>query len=349
MRDRTTSTFRLFALPRTFCGARPTPRVRSRWHVLSPSHAVPRARRWVAIALAFGLVGCSRAEQTAADVGDPVWRADSLLLASRPPVVFRALDHERGRAVVPITLMGPQALRLIRLGGRGWEAFDTTYLSKGRVLNAIRDGRVLGQASLTRRMWEPLGALDSLPGCPRVIPAGLADVPRDVHLLVSGERPKAKAVDAISPGMLASVLATVPTLIAPSKGIPTEMMSRYTREAHVLSTGSTSRPTILVIYRDPRPVSDTVRPIAQRPRQLIVLLDQGQFGYRPTYTFTTLGNAQTPPKLSFLDYFDVDGDGVAELFFTSLRSQELPTTVVLRFGRDETWREVFNEMVRCQL
>jgi hypothetical protein len=299
--------------------------------------------------VAVGLVGCSRAEQSAADVGDPVWRADSLLLASRPPVVFRAVDHERGRVVVPITLAGPQALRLIRLGGRGWEAFDTTYLSKGRVLNLIREGRPAGQTTLTRRMWEPLGALDSLPGCPRIIPAGLANVPSDVHLLVSGERPKSKAVDALSPGMLASVLATVPTLIAPSKGIPTEMMPRYTREVHVLSTGSTARPTILAIYRDPRPVPDTTRPIAQRPRQLIVLLDQGQFGYRPTYTFTTLGNIQTPPKLSFLDYFDVDGDGVAELFFTSLRSQDLPTTVILRFGRDETWREVFNEMVRCQL
>lgn len=349
MRDRTTSTFRLFALPRTFCGAPPTPRLHSLWHTRPHWSAIPRSLRRTAIAVAFGLAGCSRSEQPAAEVGDPVWRADSILLASRPPVVFRAVDHERGRAVVPITMMGPQALRLIRLGGRGWQAFDTTYLNKGRVLNALRDGRPVGQASLIRRMWEPLGPLDSLPGCPRLIPAGLADVPRDVHLLVSGERPKSKAVDAISPGMLASVLATVPTLIAPSKGIPTEMMSRYTREVHVLSTGSTSRSTILAIYRDPRPVSDTVRPVAQRPRQLIVLLDQGQFGYRPTYTFTTLGNAQTPPKLSFLDYFDVDGDGVAELFFTSLRNQELPTTVVLRFGRDETWREVFNEMVRCQL
>jgi hypothetical protein len=293
--------------------------------------------------------GCSREQQSASDPVDPVWVADSTLLATRPPVVFRALDHDGQRVIAPITMRETKGLRRIRLGMRGWRALDSAYLTKGSTLHAVRDGRPIAVATLARRMWEPQGALDSLPGCPRIVPAGLADVPPDVHLLVSGPRPQRKSVDELPLGALASALAMIPTLIAPSKGIPTEFLARYTRDVHVVSTGSTSRPTIVALYQDPNPVSDTTQPIAQRPRQLVVILDQGDYGYRPTYVFATLGNALAPSRLQFLDYVDVDGDGIAELFFGALRNQEIPTTVILRFGRDLMWREVFNEMVRCQL
>jgi hypothetical protein len=91
--------------------------------------------------------------------------------------------------------------------------------------------------------------------------------------------------------------------------------------------------------------------MAQRPRQFIVALDKGVYGYRPSFTYSTLGNALTPPRMRFLDYVDIDGDGKAEIFFGFLYaaggSLTLDATTVLRYD-NEAWREVLKEGVRCQ-
>lgn len=295
------------------------------------------------------IAGCSERAANPATLGDPAWEADSALLARSTGVVFRAIDHDLGRAVAPVTLMGPDGLRRIKLTGRGWRALDSSYMMPGERLRPIRDGRVDGEVTMKRRMWEPFGPLDSLPGCPRLVPAGLAPVPEGVSLLVSGAQPTHKPVSAASSGDLSTALSEIPTLVAPTQGIPTETLSRYTRDVHVLATGATERSTIVVVYTDPRPVSDTLRPIAQRPRQLVVIMDLGNYGYRRTHTFSTLGNALTAPRRTFLGFVDVDGDGVAELFFGAKRGGRYESTIVLRFGRDQQWREVMDEVVRCQV
>jgi hypothetical protein len=94
-------------------------------------------------------------------------------------------------------------------------------------------------------------------------------------------------------------------------------------------------------------VADSVRPIGQRPRQLIVVLNQGVYGYKPTFTYSTLGNKLSPPRYRYLDHFDVDGDGTSELFF-GLTIQGAPLyTIVLRYDTD-AWRELLrNERQRC--
>ncbi len=290
---------------------------------------------------------CDRSD--AGGASDPFWVRDSSLLAEAPGVVFRAIDHDQGRAVAPIVLLGPSGLRPLEMSGRGWRLLDSTYLSSGSTLRGIRDGRAADAVRVTRRMWEPTGPLDSLPGCRRFVPAGLANVPRRISLLVGGTRPPVREVTPISPGALAEALASIPTLIAPGAGIPSRLLSRYRREVYVLSTGATNRSTLVVIYNDPEQVADSVLPLMLRPRHMLLVLDQGSYGYQPTFTYSTLGNARTPPRLSFLDYLDVDGDGVAELFFSARRKDGFESTVILRTGKDQNWREVFNKGVRCQM
>ncbi len=300
------------------------------------------------VVLPVVLAACGGSGEQAA-TADPVWLRDSALVASHPGVVFRTIEHPLGRAVVPITLMGGNAFQRIRLSERGWRAFDSSYLYKGKTLRSLRDGRAGEEVRLTRGMWESIKPLDSLPGCPRVVPAGLADVPRGVSLLVSSSSPTVKAVQTVSSGAVSEALAAVPTLVAPLNGIKPEFWGRYSREVRLLPTGSTSRSTILAIYTDPQAVSDTVNPLGVRPRQLVVVLDQGNYGYRTSFAFKTLGNAQSPPRLEFLDHVDVDGDGRTELFFNTMRNGKYETTLVLRYGTDQEWREVMNEMVRCQI
>lgn len=285
-----------------------------------------------------------------AGIKDPVWYRDSSVLAEAPGVVFRSIDlDEERRAVVPVVLMGQNNLHPIEFGGRGWRLLDSLYLTAGSPLLGIRDGRSVETVRTTRRMWEPSGPLDSLPGCRRFVPAGLAGVPRGIDLLVGGTRPPVRNVTPISSGALAEALSSIPTLIAPGASIPTRMLSRYTREVHVVPSGATDRSTLVVIYNDPEQVADSVIPLVQRPRHMVLVLDQGVYGYQPTFTYTTLGNARTPPRLKFLDYLDVDGDGVAELFFGARRTSTFESTVILRSGKDQNWREVFNLGLRCQL
>lgn len=297
--------------------------------------------------------GCERIkaalkDEAGAEQGDPVWQGDSTMLASNPSLLFRVMDHPKGQAVVPIATIGTQGFRRLSMGSRGWRALDLNYLQTGKDLDALRDGRVAGTVRMTRGMWNAGDPLDSLPGCPRPVPAGLAEVPPGVRLAVAGPRPKLNPVTPLSDGEVQAAIATIPTLIAPSSGISTSMIARYQREIHVMNTGISPRPSILVSYNDPEQVSDTLNPMTQRPRQFIVILDKGVYGYRPSYTYTTLGNGLAPPRLTFLDYLDVDSDGKAEVLFGTLLNKQYETTVALRYEND-AWREVMRELVRCQI
>ncbi|MBL0169117.1 MAG: hypothetical protein IPP90_00100 [Gemmatimonadaceae bacterium] len=279
---------------------------------------------------------------------DPTWLADSALLAGKPRILFRTYVHEQGRGIAPIATIGAIGFRQVMMGGRGWKAFDVNYLRDGKTLTALRDGRAIGVAKSSRGMWESSGQLDSIPRC-NLIPTGLTDAPPSVTLALSGSPLPVKPVTPLSDGELQDALAKVPTLIAPSAGIPISLLARYKREVHVMSTGVSSRPSILLIFNDPEQVPDTLQPTAQRPRQLVVVLDKGVYGYRPSYRYATLGNALSTPRLTFLDILDVDGDGHAEIFFGSKYrhiDRMLDATHAMRFEND-AWREIFKESMRC--
>jgi hypothetical protein len=334
---------------------------------LPPSHAslllAPRlagaVRRALVPALVSALVvlaGCDRIKRQLDRETDPTanvdgdWQVDSTFLASKPGIVFRVLDHAKGRVVAPIATFGKQGFRRFRLRPRAWRAFDLQYLQAGSTLHAVSGGRAGADVKMTRGMWESVGALDTMPqGC-SVVPIGVADASADTKLVIANDAPKPKAVSPLSAGELEAALANVPTLIAPSSGIGTSMLGRYKREVHQVPSGISDRPSIIVTYDDPEQVPDTLRPIAQRPRQFIVILDKGVYGYRSSYTYTTLGNALTPPRLRFVDFLDVDGDGKSELFFgftIKVGGRLFDATQVMRFEND-SWREVMREIVRCQ-
>ncbi len=281
-----------------------------------------------------------------ADQGDRVWQRDSTLLANHPAVLFRVTREGAGARVVPLAAMGPQGLRLLSLSDRAWRAFDLDYLFGGNSLTPYRAGRSLTPVTSTRGMWE--GApLDTIPGCAILLPGAVASIPDGVEFFTSGPRPPLQPVSPLSAGELEAALNMIPTLIAPAAGIGMSILPRYRRNVHVAETGTGSRPTIVVVYDDPEVVADNVLQRGERPRHLVVVMDKGVYGYRPTFTYSTLGNKRSPPRFRYLDHIDVDGDGKSELFF-GLGIKGAPLyTIALRFETD-AWREVLRyKKQRC--
>ncbi len=316
--------------------------------------ATPRLRGMALRALPLGLAflgaACDTTERVKnalkPDQGDPVWQGDSTLLATHPEVLFRVTRDSAGPRIVPLATMGPQGFRLLTLSDRGWRAFDLDYLFAGKSLTPYRGGRALATVTSTRGMWE--GApLDTIRGCSIMLPGALASLPDGVEFFTSGKRPPLKPVTPLSAGELQTAIDAIATLIAPAAGISMSMLPRYQREVYVAETGNGPRPTIVVVYDDPEVVPDSVRQMGARPRHLVVVLDKGVYGYKPTFTYTTLGNKLSPPRYRYLDHIDVDDDGKSELFF-GLRIKGAPLyTIVMRYEA-EAWRELLrNERQRC--
>lgn len=319
--------------------------VAARAHALVRRSLRRRLRRRLQCGLPFIaalLGGCETAERVQnalkADQGDPVWQGDSTLLAPHPEILFRVTRDSAGARIVPLATIGDQGFRVLTLSDRGWRAFDIDYLHSGHPLTPSQRGRAGAPLQTIRGMWEGT-PLDSIRGCSIILPAAIAKVPNGVEFLTSVPRPPLTRVTSLSAGELQTAINAVPTLIAPAAGIPMSMLPRYTREVFVAESGNGPRPTVVLVFDDPEIVADSVRDMGQRPRHLVVILDKGVYGYKPTYTYSTLGSRRSPPRFRFLDHLDVDGDEKSELLF-GLRVTEAPLyTIVLRYDTD-AWREL---------
>ena len=283
------------------------------------------------------------------------WTSDSLLLDAGPEIIFRVVPDGGSAFVAPLGTVGPDGLRTLKLSDRGWRRVDADFLHAGKTLTAYRNGRPAESIRMFRGMWQPgAGPLDTL-NCPVVIPMARAILTGEnegrgfAPLATTGGRPPLAHQTTLSAAEVAKALANIGTLVAPSAGIAPGQLSRYERRVVQVPTGINGSSTLLVEYNDPAPLPDSLKPFGERPRQFIVALDRGTYGFRPTYSFSTVGSRQTPPRLEFLDYLDVDNDGVPELFF-GLRERALSPlyTLVLRY-ENEAWREIHRSLGnRCE-
>lgn len=290
--------------------------------------------------LATGLAACDRVRASApAASGDPAWQADSTLIAAKPSVLFRVLRDSAGTKVVPVATVGGGVHSLF-LSDRGWRAFDLAYFHEQPTVVPFRFGTPMARVTITRGMWEG-SALDTLDGCAIVVPAAVASVPDAVELVTSGAPQPLRTMPPLGEEALRVALEATDKLVAPTAGIPLGDLSRYTRTVHVAAAGIGGDPTIIVSYDDPKQPPDSVLKVGQRPMQLIVVLDKGVYGYKPSYTFSDISNARIEMRRRYLGHLDSDGDGKAELYF-GLQSGRYPlVTFALRHAVDswnESWR-----------
>jgi len=281
---------------------------------------------------------------------DPVisgWARDSVVLASEPEVLFRVLPDAGGASVVPMASIGTQGLRALKFTQAGWRRLDANYLVSGKTLTPYRNGVAEEPVRMFRGMWQPgASPLDTL-NCPVVIPIARAIVSGTYNFAslppfaTSGKRPPLKYGPTLDQAAIARALSNIGTLVAPSSGIPPGQLSRYERRVHQIPSGVNGSSSLVVEYNDPTPLPDSLKPFGERPRQMIVILDKGTYGFKPGYSFSTLGGRNAAPKLEYLDFLDVDDDGVPEIML-GLKERELAPlyTIVLRYEND-AWRELY--------
>jgi hypothetical protein len=245
---------------------------------------------------------------------DTSWQNDSTFLAQAPTVLFRTVRTAEGTRAVPIASVGDRGVRTLSLSARGWRALDVQLLHAGKSFVPYRDGVALGPVTSARGMWEGT-PLDSLPGCQQMLPAAAVSVPAGAELLTSGGTPLRNPPGRLSEGELQEVLNVVTTLVAPSVGVPMSQMAKYRRSVSVVGTGATASPTIVVTYEDPQELPDSATRLAERPRQVILVLDKGAYGYKPSLTLTDVSASRLSPRRRFLGTLDADGDGRSELYF----------------------------------
>ena len=308
----------------------------------------------LACAVVLSTTACSRDRLKKLLGGDPrvdgKWKSDSTLMASKPEVLFTTFKTKNGIEIAPIGTIGPRGFRNIRLGDRGWHAFDINYLGSGQTLEEYRDGRTIGPLTLKRGMWgDNAPALDSIPGCEIIVPSALATIPDGTHLFTLKKRPPlSMPPKPVSESEIAEALRETNMLVATKKGIPIGTLPKYTRTVHRVNSGHGTKPTLVVMYDDPEIYPDTLLPDWQRPRHLVVFLDWAIWGYKATWTYATLGNKGAPPRFRYLDYIDVNDDGKAEVLFGVQNATDPLFTIIVRRDPPLWIEETRQKGRRCQ-
>lgn len=288
-----------------------------------------------------------RLRAAARPAGDPAWQQDSATVSQHPNVLFRVVRSRDTTFISPIATLGSSGIRALNMFDRGWRYFDLAYLQAGMKVTPYRDGVGLPTLSLSRGMWEG-SALDTL-GCDILVPKALAAIPDGVELATSAQV-SAAGRGTLTDGALQEALAGIPNLIAPAAGVAPSIMPRYRRNVHVVARSANGPSTIIVIYDDPEQLSDTAQPMTQRPRHLIVILDKGVYGYKPSYVYKSVANARDLPRRRFLGAIDTENDGQSELLFGVQGTVPYRSLVTygLRWEVDR-WQENFKfEKSPCQ-
>jgi hypothetical protein len=276
--------------------------------------------------------------------GDGGWPQDSAFLASNPPLLFRVVSKGGLRYALPISSLSG-GLRNMHLSPRGWRALDSDMMWGGKQLTPLRDARLGAPITVAHGMWEnPTYPLDSARGCDNQVPIAQVDVGPDVHFMVDHFK-MPNAPGTIDNSSLQQALDQVPTLVTPALGVSGAMLTRYRRSLHEISRAGAS-PSLLLEYNDPDPVLDTGSIRGKRPRQLIVIMDKGTYGFKPTWVYKTTRMKGDMEGMRYLDALDTNGDGKPELLFTYSDPHYERYTLVFRQWND-TWRKVWEHNGRA--
>ena len=269
--------------------------------------------------------------------GDGGWAQDSAFVASRPGLVYRVIEKNGQQYIMPITTLAGGS-RPLRLSERGWKALDSATMWENKLVTPMREGRAESPVKMQRGMWEnPTYPLDTARACAgSQVPIGQVTLPAGVSFVVANYKAPSNIVT-LDAGVLQQAIDQVPTLVTPTLGVPAAVLARYRRSVHQIGRPDRA-PSILLQYDDPDPVLDTGSVRGKRPRNLIVVMDKGVYGYHPSWVYATTKMKGDRTPLKFLDAFDVTGDGIPELFFTLDVDRGREWTFQYRQWND-TWRE----------
>lgn len=259
-------------------------------------------------------------------------------LAGKPTVLFLLFGERADPRLLPVATLGHGNVTPITLDATGWRNFDQLYFKAGKEISVYRGGKLFGNASIRRGMWEGRDALYSLPGCRALRPLAAAiltaapDVASLEMLGTSDPLPAGAARPPTTARDLDSARA-VASRVAKSAGFSGGGLEDLELTVTAFHTGATGRPTLVGSYTERGAES------SPHPRHLFILADSAGAAGDYSSSFVHLAKDSLPEFRRIIDHVDLTGDGVDEIVLEGWKNGGDSFLVVMRYANGK-WREI---------
>jgi hypothetical protein len=259
-------------------------------------------------------------------------------LAGKPTALFLLFGDHNDPRLLPIATIGHGRVTPITLDAEGWRKFDGLYFKTGSQMAIYRHGLSLGNAVITRGMWDGDQPLYKLPGCRALRPlaaATLAAAPPDVVTLellgTSDPLPPGPSHPEVPPALTDSA-RELTARVAGREGLTATDRADLELTASAFHTGASSQPTLVGAY------SERAGSNGGTARHVFMLADaSGTGSYDATFVHTAKDSV--PEYRRLIDHADLTGDGVDEIVLEGWRAGGDTYLVIMKFDAGR-WHEV---------
>jgi len=267
-------------------------------------------------------------------------------LSGHPTVLFTVFGERTSPRIAPIAVARGRVLEALKLSPAAWQDFDAKYFAPGTKYSVYRNGTLAGEVEISRRMFDAdSGVLYTVPGCRNVVPQAVGRLRGTIPLeesveLLGSSNVLTQTVDRRAlPRYAETEGRSLASAVAAGAGIGAEDLSQLNFHARYLRTGIPPLGrTLLASYVDPN--AGDLGPGAGSTAMVLALAEDSSGVMRPSYEHAVVGDARTVESQRIVNYVDLDGDGVNELFLEAWKFAGLPNTAVLSYV-DGRWREGF--------
>jgi hypothetical protein len=257
-------------------------------------------------------------------------------LAGKPTALFLFGDRNDPR-LLPVATIGHGRVTPITLDADGWRKFDGLYFKAGSQVAVYRRGSSLGNAVVSRGMWDGDAPLYKLPGCHALRPLAAATLaaPADALTLellgTSDPLPPGPPHPDVPPAMADSA-RELTARVAGREGLTATDRADLELTVSAFNTGASSQPTLVGAY------SERGGGSGANARHVFMLADANSAGvYDATYVHTAKDSV--PEFRRLIDHADLTGDGVDEIVLEGWRTGGDTYLVIMKFDAGR-WHEV---------
>jgi hypothetical protein len=258
-------------------------------------------------------------------------------LTGKPTVLYLLFGDRDDPRLLPVAAIAHGRVSPITLDPDGWRNFDQLYFRAGARVPIYSDGRTIGDAEVTRGMWEGNAPLYKLPGCRALRPlaaATLATAPPGSSTLellgTSDTLLAAPARPTVTPAEMDTARA-VAARMGQRAGLTATARAELDLTVNAIQTGVSGQPTLVATYMERGTGA------GGRPRHVFALSDSAGSGYATSYMHTARDSI--PEFRRLLDHVDLTGDGVDEIVLEGWTVGGDSYLVIMQHA-GEQWREI---------
>jgi hypothetical protein len=209
-----------------------------------------------------------------------------------------------------------------------------------------RNGALAGEVEITRGMFcADSGVLYTVRGCRNVIPQavgrlrGSIPLEESVELIGSSAVLEQVADRRALPRYAEAEGRSLAAAIAAGANIGAEDLAELNFHARYLRTGIPPLGrTLLASYVDPN--AGDLGPGAGSTAMVLALAEDSSGVMRPSYQHAVVGEARNVESQRIVNYLDLDGDSINELFLEAWKFAGVPSIATLSYAEGR-WREGF--------